>query len=328
MTGRLRFLRRIRWKPVIAVAALSLAAILLYRVFSAYSLAEITASLREFPVSRIAACLVFAAASYFCLGFFDFFGLHYAGRPLAYRRTALASFTALSIGHNIGLAALSSGAVRYRFYSRWGLSGEQVAKVIVFCGATVGVGLATLGGAALALRPEMATDLAGFSQSAALMLGVACLACVSGYVIAAALVDKPLHLWKWSFRMPSWRLAIAQLLIGSVNFALVAGCLHQAISVAADLSYFQTATAYVLANTAALFAHLPGGLGVIEAVVTRLAPQAGVIGGLLVFRLTYFFVPLFIGGAAFAVSELVFRRRGRQKAGPCVEERRSRPVIS
>lgn len=38
-----------------------------------------------------------------------------------YPRAALASFTSLAIGHNVGVAALSSGAVRYRFYSRWAL---------------------------------------------------------------------------------------------------------------------------------------------------------------------------------------------------------------
>src|SRR3712207_8967800 len=50
------------------------------------------------------------------------------GRPLSYPKVALASFVSLSLGHNIGFAGLSSGAIRYRFYSRAGLTAEEVAK--------------------------------------------------------------------------------------------------------------------------------------------------------------------------------------------------------
>src|SRR5690606_1118282 len=44
----------------------------------------------------------FAAASYLCLTGFDALAVRYAGRPLPYRRVALASFVSLTIGHNIG----------------------------------------------------------------------------------------------------------------------------------------------------------------------------------------------------------------------------------
>ena len=80
------------------------------------------------PWTRLLAAGGFAAASYVCLTGFDALGVRYAGRPLAYGRVALASFTALSIGHNLGFAALSSGAVRYRFYRRWGLTGPAVGQ--------------------------------------------------------------------------------------------------------------------------------------------------------------------------------------------------------
>ena len=109
-----------------------------------------------------------------------------AGR-LPYPKAALASFTALSLGHNIGLAALSSGAVRYRFYSRWGLSTGEVAKVIVFCGVTVGLGLLILGGAALLLRSGLAVEITGLTQPVVIALGLGCLAVPAIYLILSAL---------------------------------------------------------------------------------------------------------------------------------------------
>ena len=106
---------------------------------------------------------------------FDWLGLRYAGHPLAYRKAALASFTSLSLGHNIGFAALSSGAIRYRFYSRWELDPEGVAKVVVFCGVTVGLGLMILGGIALLSSSQLAHEVTGFGQPAIIGLGSALL---------------------------------------------------------------------------------------------------------------------------------------------------------
>src|SRR3954469_3454903 len=116
----------------------------------------------------------FAAASYICLTGFDWLALHYCGRPLPYRKAALASFTSLSLGHNFGFAALSSGAVRYRFYSRWGLSAEQIARVIIFCGVTVGLGLILLGGIALLFNPLRAHQVTGLEPHALFGIGMFC----------------------------------------------------------------------------------------------------------------------------------------------------------
>ena len=94
----------------------------------------------------------------------------------------------------------------------------------------------------------------------------------------------------------------------NVNFALVAACLHQALASVGPVSYPDVAAAYVLANIASLIAHVPGGLGVIEAVVATVLPGAGVVAGLIVFRLVYFLVPLLPGAALLAFS-LMSRRK-------------------
>jgi uncharacterized membrane protein YbhN (UPF0104 family) len=298
------------WKYLIAAAAIGLAAFLLYRTLSRYSLEELTAAVSAVPVPRLLGAAGFAAASYLCLTFFDYLALRYVGRPLPYPKAALASFTALSLGHNIGLAALSSGAVRYRFYSRWGLDAGEVAKVIVFCGITVGLGLLTLGGAALLLRSELGVEITGLTHPVAIALGMGCLAVPVIYLILSVFVRRPLRIRRWSLEIPAFRLAIGQVLIGSINFAFVAACLHQALAAVADVAYPGVASVYVIANATALVSHVPGGLGVIESVVMYLLPQSDLIGPLLVFRFVYFLAPLGLGGILFAVTELVLRGRG------------------
>jgi uncharacterized membrane protein YbhN (UPF0104 family) len=308
--------RRGGWRKwLVAAAAAALAGFLLWRTFGQTPPAEIAAQIRDMPGASLAGAAGFAALSYLCLGLFDYLGLRYAGRPMPYRRAALASFTALSLGHTIGFAALSSGAVRYRFYSRWGLGAEDIAKVILFCGVTVGLGLAALGSAALLWRPDIAVRLGGFSPAAATALGVGAASACAAYVAACALVRRPLRIRSWRFALPSPRLAMAQVGVGALNFAMVAGCLHQALAAVADIGYAEVAAAYVIANCAALLSHVPGGLGVIEAVVAALIPGT-VVGALVVFRLAYFVTPFLLGMVVFALSELVLKpSSSRGKAG-------------
>src|SRR6185436_15711120 len=103
------------------------------RTLRQYDLRELIDSVRAVSVWRLFEAIAWAAASYLCLTLNDWLALRYARKPLPYRIAALTSFVALSFGHNIGFAALSSGAIRYRFYARFGLGAEEMAKIIVFC---------------------------------------------------------------------------------------------------------------------------------------------------------------------------------------------------
>lgn len=305
--------RRPGWRGllpwVVTPLALVLAGWLLYRTVGRYDADQLEAAIAAVPASRLLGAGAFAAASYLCLTGFDFLATRYVDRPLPYRRVALASFTSLALGHNIGLAALSSGAVRYRFYTRWGLSAAEVGKIILFCAITVGLGLIVLGAAALLLQPELAQQVTGLGRPLVLALGAACAATSLAYMALSALASGPVRFRSWSLEVPNPRLALGQLVIGPLNFACVAACLHQTLLAVADLPYLAVASAYVIANVAALVTHVPGGLGVIESVVQYLLPQADLIGALLVFRFVYFLVPLALGGTSLALSELLLRRK-------------------
>jgi glycosyltransferase 2 family protein len=306
-TGPWRIVSRRVLMPTLAVAIVGLACFLLYRTLSNYSLGEIEAALRSIPLKRIGLMILFAAASYLCLTGFDWLALRYVRRDIPYPKVALASFCSLSLGHNIGFAALSSGAIRYRFYTRWGASAGDVAKIIVFCGMTVGFGLAVLGGCAILLRPELAARITGLPQGTVVLLGVVLLASAALYVALSAFRQKPVQLWKWRIEIPSLRLAVGQIVIGPINFAFVAACLYQALAAVQDVPYLEVAAVYVIANVTSLVSHVPGGLGVIETVVLYLVPGANVIGALIAFRAVYFLLPLTIGAPLFGITELVLK---------------------
>lgn len=300
------------WVLLVAAGLVALAAFLLYRALSRYSSDQLIASVMAIPSWRLASAGAFVAGSYLCLTGFDWLALRYVGRPLPYRKAALASFISLSLGHNIGFAGLSSGAIRYRFYSRWGLSAGDVAKMVLFSGVTVGLGLLILGGIALLARGDLAGEITGLSRTVIASLGLLCFV-LTGCYVAAAWGQYAIRVRGVEMKMPPMRLVMAQLVVGPLNFACVAGSLYEALAAAVSTPYLGVASVYVIATLTSLISHIPGGLGVIESVVMFLLPAANVIGAVLVFRFLYFLVPLALGGVLFAVVEIAFRWRGEQK---------------
>jgi uncharacterized membrane protein YbhN (UPF0104 family) len=298
-----------KWASI--VLALALTAWLLHRTLSKYSVDEILDALKSLPVGHLGLAGLFAAASYGMLTLFDTLAVRYVGHRLPYRKVAFTSFVSLSIGHSVGLAGLSSGAIRYRYYSRWGLSMQEVAKVILFTGLTVGIGLMALAGIALAANTALAAEMMGVSRGVVTAVAVACLLGTVGYLGAAWYLHRPIPIWRWSLEIPTLKTAVLQVVVGVVNFALVAACLHQCISGIADVPYLSVAAVYVSANVATLITHVPGGLGVIESVTLFLVPAQKVIGAVIAFRVIYFLIPLAIGGLTFLATELVLRRRKR-----------------
>lgn len=302
MIGRTHILK------LAVLAAVCIAAYLVYRSLGRYTFDEVADAAEAIPLARLGAALIFVAASYLCLTGFDTLAVRYVRRPLAWRQTALASFCALSIGHNVGMAALSSGAVRYRFYSRWGLTGGEIAKVIGFCGITVGLGLSSLAALVLLLDLGPDTDLFGIGQETRVAAGLACLVGPVAY-LTLCFFRIPVRFRTWRLEPPLPGLAIAQIGIGTLNFACVAAAIHQLMAVFGDITYFEVAGAYVTANVASLVSHVPGGLGVLEATMLGILPGTKIIGALVAFRVLYFFVPLMIGLPTFLASEAYYRRR-------------------
>lgn len=292
---------------LITILAVGGAAYLLYNTLKEYTWDEIYTALRAIPFSHLALGLAFAAGSYLCLSCFDALAVRYVGKPLRFHQTLLASFVSLSIGHNVGVAALSSGAVRYRYYARWGLTAADVALVIVFCGVTVALGLMTVGAGALMLRPQDAAELTGLSQEA--IFGFAALAAILpvAYLVCAAFVRQPLKAFDREFRLPKLPIAAAQLVVGTVNFACVAASLHQMLSAFAEASYLKVAAVSIIANIAAIISHVPGGIGVLEATVVHILPGAESVAAVIAFRVIYYFVPLAIGLVMLAISEIAIK---------------------
>src|ERR1700761_3071786 len=300
---------------LLVLFGISVAGYLIYRGLSRYRPEEIVGSVRAVPWDNLGRSILFTIGSYLCLSVFEWLGIRYTGNRMAYRKVVLASFVSLSLAHSIGLSGLSSGALRYRFYTRWGLSGGDVAKLVLFSGVTVGLGLMVLGGVALLLQPQPLADLAHIDVLPLRAAGLLLLALALGYLALSFFVRGTLSIRRWTLEMPSPWIAASQLAVGTLNFLFVSAALHALVSSVSDATFLRVATAYVSGNVLTLMVHVPGGLGVIEAATLYLVPsRQNLIGPLLVFRLVYYIGPLAIGLVTLAVTELIFRGRKRRAA--------------
>ncbi len=286
---------------LIPVVMLPLGLWLGHRALEGRGLAEITDAVLGIPALSLALAFACTAGSYFCLTWFDAIGVRYAGRTLPYPKVALTSFVSLAIGHNVGVAALSSGTMRYRFYSRYGLSGADVAKIVLSCAITVALGLGVLSGIVLIAAPDLGEEVTGLSPLVMRSLGVGALLLAGLYVLACAKVRRRICIRGHSVHLPKAWLALAQVGIGTLNFTFVASALYFLLAGAAP--FFKAIAAYVLGNVSALLAHVPGGLGVLEYVIKLVVGNGDVVGALIAFRIVYFLVPLLIGGTLLAIVE-------------------------
>src|ERR1700758_3864536 len=152
MVDRLK--RLAKHLPAMLGLALLVGAIyVVQREFRHLQLKDIGTALEAIPHAALAFAFVWTILSYFILTFYDRLGTFYAGRPVSTPRVAFASFCAYALSHNLGFAAVSGAAVRYRLYAHWGLTPLQIGKIIAFCGLSFGLGGMTLGGFILLLEP-------------------------------------------------------------------------------------------------------------------------------------------------------------------------------
>jgi glycosyltransferase 2 family protein len=291
------------------MAAFAVAGFLVYRALKDYSLSEVVESLSQISIRHLALGAAFTAGSFVCLTGYDTLAVRYTKGDISYPKIALASFTSLSLGHTLGFAALSSGAVRYRFYTGWGLSAGDVGRIILFCGVTVGLGVAMAGALASLLRPALVAEMFRVTTAVVVTLGILLLLLVVIYLGLAAFVHRPIRIRYFELPVPGLRLALGQVAVGTADFLLVSAVLYQMLSASTEIGYLPVAAAYVTANFIGIITHVPGGLGVIEAVFLSVVPGANVVGALVAFRAIYYLIPFLLGSLALGIFELVRRHR-------------------
>lgn len=311
------FPKTMNWRlisAVFGVLATLLGIFLLYRVFQRYEFADIVAALHEMPHASVAAAALCTVLAFLGFGASEFLAVGYAkSRPPAFLPVLRVAVASLGVGHSIGLAVLSSGAIRYRMYSRQGLDMVQVAKVIFFSGVTVSLGMLVTASTVTLLRTNLVAELLQISPSVLVPITLVFAALAVAYPIFCALRRRPIRLRRTSIKLPNAWLAIAQITVGTFNQMMIVAAFYFCVAPFTKATFLPIATLYVGADAAAALAHVPGGWGMLEYIMLHFLGGRRLIAGILVFRVIYFLVPLFIGLTVFLADESLNMLRERPR---------------
>lgn len=299
-----------RWAlHVVPFLLLAAAVFVLWREFHEVRPADIAASMRAWGYGDTLAALGLSAASFTLMGLVEWLGLRWAGARLPIPPALAGSFLANAIGHTLGANLIVSGAIRARFYSRYGVNLRQVAATTVFHGASFAVGLSALAGASLLIGGgSPSVRIAGPVASG---MGVLLLGGVAFYVALCGTLKQPLRGFGHSLKLPSWRVALAQIGLGACDNAVAAGIIWSLLP-EGSVEYFTFVGAYAPSVVVGLISHVPGGVGVFEGSLSTLlagVPAAPLAAAFLGYRLAFFLIPLLIAGLALMADAM--RQRGR-----------------
>jgi phosphatidylglycerol lysyltransferase len=283
------------------------------RELSTLRLADVLSAMDAIPNLSVWLAFATTVVSYLVLTAYDALGTRFVGHPLSYGRIAFASFTAYALAHNIGFATLSGAAIRYRLYVLWGMAPMQIAGVVAFTSLTFVLGGLTLGGIVLLSVPWAIPGFGAWVATPVMYaVGLVMFGIVLAYAALGAVRREPIRLFNTAVPLPGPRMAAAQVLLASVDVALTALIFYVLLPEAPGLTFLVFLAVYVTAYTAAMASHVPGGLGVFDGtILVGLAPfldPATIVGALLVFRLLYYILPLFLAGGLFAANEVIIRR--------------------
>lgn len=304
-----------RWAGGALMAAVALLIVwLLVRQATRVDWPAVWRALQGLPHATLALGALLAWASHLAYGCFDLFGRHVVRHGLSVPRTMAITLIAYPFTLNLG-SIVGGVSVRYRLYSRQGLSVGQIAQVVVVSIVTNWVGYFLLACAVFWNWAPQLPEGWHLSQQQLRWVGVLLAAVSVLYLLLSVWRGgQQIALRGHSLPLPTWRVALLQLLASSLNWSLMGGAVW---ALAQGQAPYPAALATVLLGAVAgLISRIPAGLGVLEAVGTAVLsawlPATQALAVMLAFRALYYLAPLAVAALALLATELLWRRRAPQ----------------
>jgi uncharacterized membrane protein YbhN (UPF0104 family) len=266
---------------------------------------EVFAALRAYPTALLLGAVGLAMASFTLYSCFDLLGRHYTGHTLRTPTVMLVTF--ISYVFNLNLGSLVGGvAFRYRLYSRLKLDTPTITRVLTLSMLTNWTGYLLLGGLVFAFATPDLPPNWKMGSSGLQILGFALLAGSAAYLLLCALSRRRnFSLRGHDLELPSGRLALLQVAMGAANWLIMSGLMFMLLQ--QKVAFPTVAGVLLVAAVAGVVAHVPAGLGVLEAVFVALLshqiPAHQLLAALVAYRVIYYLVPLVIATVAYLVTE-------------------------
>ena len=303
-----------KWAPVLAVVILAGAIYLIAQRIRGIQFSDILMQIRALPPTAVLWATAFSAAAYVLVGIYEGIALHrITGRwrmLYAMRTTVIAN----PVGRAIGVAVVSGGALRYRFYSAIGLNAKQVGTLIVLMAMPYLLGVGWLIDLSLLFHPQVGSNALGLATSTVLAIASIGLVKDLGWLAFVKLRRAPLTIGQLQISLPSLAHTALQITLGIAQILCNTVILYLLMPAELNMTWPAFIAIYCIAFVAGQLSNVPAGLGVLEAVLLLLLPHVPpvkLLGAVIVYRAVFEVLPLFVGLILWTFYEVGALKRRR-----------------
>lgn len=278
---------------------------LLYQLARNLDWNEVRQSLLAYKPGTLVVGLAIAVCSYLTFASYDLLARAYTGHQLPARQVLPVAFVCYAF--NLNFTTWVGGvALRYRLYGRLGLDTPTITRILTLGLLTNWMGYMLLAGSVFALGLVELPGNWAVGTTGLRLIGVLLLAITAAYLLACGLAKK--RTWRWrehEVTLPTLRLALCQVALGASNWALMALLIYWLLP--GDAFYPAILGILLISCVAGVVAHIPAGLGVLEAVFLALLhgqmAQGTLVAALLGYRTLYYLIPLVVAIVTYLVLE-------------------------
>jgi glycosyltransferase 2 family protein len=274
--------------------------------------AKVLEALRSFGPARIASGAAFVLPACLAVACFDLIGRNATGHRLPVPRVMLISFAGYFFSLNLG-ALVGGLAFRYRLYMPYRLPPLTISQVIGLSVVTNWCGYVLIAGLVLLWQPPELPPDWGVGLTLMRGTGIVLLLAAGAWLALCGIRGGDCIRWRDSeFELPTLRIAAIQVGLSVLSWGCIGGVITALIP--GETSWFAVMPVLMVSALAGIWSHVPGGLGVVEAVFLALldtdAPNSAVLAAILIYRVLYYLAPFVVAIAAYAFLET----RGRPLA--------------
>ncbi|MBM3608168.1 MAG: UPF0104 family protein [Alphaproteobacteria bacterium] len=308
--------RRRYWRiaaTLCSILILALSAYIVTRTLLTIDYHELRLAFQATELEQILAALALTAVSYLALTGYDALALRQLRIKIAYRITALASFTSYAISFTMGFPLITGGTVRYWIYSQSGLGASHVASLTLIAGITFWLGMAVVIGVLLVAIPAQIAELNQLKVWVNRAIGAGILGCAVTYLVWVSRSPRRLSVKGAYVELPGYRLSLGQIGLGAVDLVFAAGALFVLLPKGHGLDFPTFVAIYVFACLLGIASNAPGGIGAFEATILKIVPAPSteaLFASLLLFRIIYYFLPFVLAFALLGAHEGMRRWKG------------------
>ena len=246
-----------------------------------------------------------AALSYLIYASFDLLAIPYLGHKLPPSRVIPVGIVSYAFNLNMG-SLVGSVGFRFRLYLKLGLKAGEISRIVGLALTTNWLGYLWVAGTLFTLGVLPIPEGWVIDKRHLQIMGVVMLAAAAAYVGLCGWSKRR----SWTLRghvieLPTLKIAVAQSLLGGACWASIGLVVWTLMR--HDVPYPVVLGVLLLSGVAGAVTHIPGGLGVVEAVFVAMlggtVPHYEILGTLLTYRAVYYLGPFAVAAVIYFILE-------------------------